>query len=194
MEQFLAQAPAAAAAGDPDDMSASAPGGSASTPGDAAAAVTALYREHAVGLIRLAHVMLGSRAAAEDVVQEAFCGLYRRWQHLSGADKALSYLRSSVLNGCRSALRRNAARDRQAARQPPLVPAESAVLPSEERRWVIDALRRLPDRQREALVLHFYLDLPDDQIASYMGISKSTVRSTTRRAIAALGIVLKETS
>src|ERR1700716_3779689 len=73
---------------------------------DATSGVTALYQAHAVGLIRLAVVMLGDRAAAEDAVQEAFCGLYRRWHGLSDPGKALSYVRSSVINGCRSALRR----------------------------------------------------------------------------------------
>ena len=72
---------------------------------DAAQAVTALYEAHAVGLIRLAVVMLGDRPAAEDVVQEAFCGLYRRWGQLSDPGKALSYARTSTLNGCRSELR-----------------------------------------------------------------------------------------
>lgn len=71
-------------------------------------AVTALYQEHALGLTRLAHIMLGDRAAAEDVVQDAFFGLYRRWDFLTGPGKAQLYLRSSVLNGCRSALRRDA--------------------------------------------------------------------------------------
>jgi DNA-directed RNA polymerase specialized sigma24 family protein len=73
---------------------------------DARRAVTALYQAQALGLIRLAVVMLGDRAAAEDVVQDAFCGLYRRWHALSDTDNALSYVRSSVINGCRSALRR----------------------------------------------------------------------------------------
>ena len=68
----------------------------------AAATVAALYAEHALGLVRLAVVMTGDRAAAEDIVQDAFLGLYRRWQALHDADKALGYLRSSVLNGCRS--------------------------------------------------------------------------------------------
>ena len=57
---------------------------------------------------------------------------------------------------------------------------------------VIDALRHLPDRQRQALVLRFYLDLSDAQIARDMGISQGTVRSTTYRALAALGVALKE--
>jgi DNA-directed RNA polymerase specialized sigma24 family protein len=75
--------------------------------GDSAggAGVAALYQAHAVGLIRLAVIMLGDRAAAEDVVQEAFYGLYRRWDYLSDASKALSYVRSAVLNRCRSELR-----------------------------------------------------------------------------------------
>ena len=80
-----------------------------------AEAVTALYQAHALGLIRLAVVMLGDRGAAEDAVQEAFCGLYRRWHGLSDPGKALSYLRSSVINGCRSGLRR---RRRQASLDP----------------------------------------------------------------------------
>jgi len=68
--------------------------------------VTELYRAHALGLIRLAVVMLGDRPAAEDAVQEAFCGLYRRWHSLADPAKALSYARSSVINNCRTALRR----------------------------------------------------------------------------------------
>jgi hypothetical protein len=68
---------------------------------DATLAVTALYREHALGLTRLAFLMLGDRFAAEDVVQEAFCGLYRAWDRLPSHDNALGYVRVSVLNGCR---------------------------------------------------------------------------------------------
>jgi len=120
-----------------------------------AEAVTALYRAHALGLIRLAVVMLGDRPAAEDVVQEAFCGLYRRWYSLSDTGKALSYVRSSVINGCRSVLRR---RPRQAGLdpltgEPPGESAESAALIGEEHRQVLTAIRRLPNRQREVVDL-----------------------------------------
>ena len=73
---------------------------------DAAAAVTGLYQGHAVGLIRLALVMLGDRPAAEDIVQDAFTGLYRRWAHLTDPGKAPAYLRSATINGCRNELRR----------------------------------------------------------------------------------------
>lgn len=166
---------------------------------DAAGAVTALYEGHAVGFIRLAVVMLGDRAAAEDVVQDAYCGLYRRWRHLHDPSRALPYLRSAVLNGCRSQLR---ARGR-ARRQPPdglvlggsvaasAASAEEDVLLAEEHREVLTALRGLPPRQREALVLRFYLGLDEPDIAAAMGISTGTVKSTTSRALAALGRLLR---
>src|SRR5579859_6236591 len=72
------------------------------------AAVAQLYQEHSLGLVRLAHIMLGDKTAAEDVVQEAFFGLYRRWALLSDPARALQYTRSAVLNGCRSVLRHRA--------------------------------------------------------------------------------------
>jgi RNA polymerase sigma-70 factor (sigma-E family) len=163
------------------------------SPGTAADAVTALYREHSLGLVRLAHIMLGSRAAAEDVVQEAFCGLYRRWAYLTEPAKALGYVRSAVLNGCRSSLRRGRQHVPDAAYEPAAMSAEAAVLSAEERRAVLHALRGLPARQREVLALRYYLDLTDSEIALDLGISQSTVRSTMHRALAALGHALGET-
>lgn len=68
--------------------------------------VTALYQAHAVGLVRLAMLMLGDQESAEDVVQEAFLGLYRRWDKLNDRDRVVAYVRSSVMNGCRDVLRR----------------------------------------------------------------------------------------
>ena len=161
-----------------------------------AEAVTELYRAHALGLIRLAVVMLGDRGAAEDAVQEAFCGLYRRWHGLSDPGKALSYLRSSVINGCRSALRRRrrqASLDRSTG-DAPGESAEATALIGEEHRQVLTAIRSLPARQREALVLRFYLDLDEGEIAASMRISRGTVKSTTSRALAALGRILGEQS
>jgi RNA polymerase sigma-70 factor (sigma-E family) len=162
--------------------------------GDARAAVGALYAASALGLIRLAYIMLGDLPGAEDVVQEAFCGLYRRWDRLHDADRAMVYVRASVLNGCRSARRRRAVRRRVLADPPPAASAEAMVLSGEEREDVVRAVGRLPDRQREAVVLRFYCDLSDEQIALVMGIGQSTVRSTVHRAIEALGRALKETS
>jgi RNA polymerase sigma-70 factor (sigma-E family) len=158
-----------------------------------AEAVTVLYQAHALGLIRLAVVMLGDRAAAEDAVQEAFCGLYRHWHGLSDPGKALSYLRSSVINGCRSALRRRRRQASQAGDRPG-ESAEALALISEEHRQVLTAIRSLPARQREALVLRFYLDLDEEEIAASMRISRGTVKSTTSRALAALGRILGEQS
>jgi RNA polymerase sigma-70 factor (sigma-E family) len=184
---------------EPDDLGGSAvlrwPEPDRPAADDAEAAVGALYRAQAVGLIRLAYLMLGDRAAAEDVVQDAFCGLYRRWDRLADPGGALAYVRSSVLNGCRTALRRRALGHRvTAAYQPPAGSAEAAVLSREERQEVMRAIRRLPDRQREALVLRFYLDLPDLEIARVMGIRPGTVRSATHRALKALGHLLEGTS
>ena len=178
--------------------------------------VTALYEAHALGLARLALVMLGDPAAAEDVVQDAFLGLYRRWDSLAGASVAVTYLRTSVLNGCRTALRRRARRGvpagvldgehgaalagaRGAALTGALAAgtlesAEATVLLAEEHRAVLAAIRRLPARQREALVLRYYLDMTEDQAADAMRVSRGTVKSATSRALAAVGRMLREGS
>jgi RNA polymerase sigma-70 factor (sigma-E family) len=162
--------------------------------------VTALYAAQGVSLIRMAFVILRDRGAAEDVVQDAFVGLYRNWGRLDDPANALSYVRSSVLNGCRGARRAQARRDRRdraaAARDgwPAFESAESAVLLSEEHQEVIDAVRGLAGRQREALTLRYYLGLSTDETARVMGVSVGTVKSSVSRAIAALGRVLKEES
>ena len=152
--------------------------------------VTALYQAHALGLTRLAHVMLGDKPSAEDVVQEAFCGLYRNWARLADPAAALPYLRASVLNGCRSVIRRRKLRASKALHEPAAASAESVVLTGEEHRSVLAALRELPARQREVLTMRFYLQAADEEIAQVMGISPSTVRSTSHRALAALGKML----
>jgi RNA polymerase sigma-70 factor (sigma-E family) len=159
-------------------------------------AVEALYAEHAVGLIRLAYLMLGDRPVAEDVVQDAFCNLYQAWDRLADPARALPYVRSSVLNACRSALRRLIVGRRvtPAMYAPPVISAEAAALGLHERREVMQAVRRLPGRQREALVLRFYLDLPEREIAQIMGVRPSTVRSATHRALKALGQSLEKMS
>ncbi|MCW2932740.1 MAG: polymerase, sigma-24 subunit, subfamily [Actinomycetia bacterium] len=152
--------------------------------------MTVLYHEHAIGLTRLAHVMLGDRVAAEDVVQEAFTGLFRRWMFLDDAAKAPAYLRSAVLNGCRTIARRGT---------PPVLAdvttsdgADMALLAAEERHAVLAALRELPDRQREALVLRYFLELPHEEIARSMGIRPGTVRSAVHRGLATLERVMTE--
>jgi RNA polymerase sigma-70 factor (sigma-E family) len=163
----------------------------------AAGAVTALYQANALGLVRLAHVLIGDRGTAEDIVQEAFSGLYWRWEQLRDPDKALSYVRSAVLNSCRSALRRTRATEILADLSElglVLASAEAVVLSEEQRRAVMTALRGLPSRQREVLVLRFYADLTETEIATQMGIGKSSVRSAQHRALTALGRMLRESS
>jgi RNA polymerase sigma-70 factor (sigma-E family) len=159
----------------------------------AADEVDELYRVHAVGLIRAALLLVGDQGSAEDVVQDAFCGLYRRWDHLEDTGKALGYLRVAVMNGCRTVLRTR----RRAAlfgiqHDPPVWSAESAMLAGQDRRDVLAAVARLPRRQRQILVLRFYLDLPEDQIAATLRVSRSTVASTTSRALVRLGRDLRE--
>jgi RNA polymerase sigma-70 factor (sigma-E family) len=164
----------------------------------AAQTVTALYQAHALGLVRLAVIMLGDRGAAEDVVHDAFLGLYRRWDSLAEPSSALAYVRSSVLNGCRTVLRyqlRHGALSGAAVVDDlPLESAEALAITGEEHREVLAAIRRLPDRQREALVLRYYMDLTEDQTAAAMRVSRGTVKSATSRALAALGRMLKEES
>jgi RNA polymerase sigma-70 factor (sigma-E family) len=157
----------------------------------AAHAVTALYRSHAVSLTRVAFLMLGDRQSAEDVVQEAFCGLFRAWDRLPDEANFIGYLRVSVVNGCRTVIRRRK-RTPQSLAVPPAPSAEASMLVGEERRAAVAALRRLPPRQREALVLRYFAELPEQETAEAMGISRGTVKSTTARGLAALGRMLRE--
>jgi RNA polymerase sigma-70 factor (sigma-E family) len=158
---------------------------------DASEAVTVIYQTHALGLTRLAFLMLGDRQMAEDVVQEAFCGLYRAWGRMSDHANALGYVRTSVLNGSRSALRRSR-RVPQPLAVPPAASAEATVLAGERQRETVIALRRLPPRQREAVVLRYFAELSEQETALTMGVSPGTVKSTTSRALAALARMLQE--
>src|SRR4051794_26763246 len=154
-----------------------------------------VYAEHRLTLLRLAVLLVGDRATAEDVVQDAFAGLHRRRSTLSDASSALPYARSAVVNGCRMVLRRRSLMRRVGiSPEPPVWSAESAALLTEDRREVVEALRRLPVRRREVLVLRYYLDLSDAEIAQAMGVGESTVRSTAARALSALGELLGEDS
>jgi len=156
--------------------------------------VTALYRAHALSLARLAFLMLGDQAEAQDVVQDAFLGLYRRWGTLASTDAAPGYLRASVLNGCRTALRRRSRPAVYPSGPEHLESAETLAIQTEEQRAVLAAVRRLPARQREALILRYYLDMTEDQAAAAMRVSRGTVKSATSRAVAAVGRMLKEGS
>lgn len=152
-----------------------------------------LYRAHAITLIRAAKLLLRDQQSAEDVVQDAFLSLYRVLPRLADHDAILPYLRVTVINGARSVLRAR----RRAALLPvrhdsPTVSAETTAMLSEDRRAVLAAVSRLPRRAREVLVLRYYLDLPDHEIAEALGVSRGTVSSTMSRALAALARDLRE--
>jgi RNA polymerase sigma-70 factor (sigma-E family) len=159
---------------------------------DADRAVTAIYSEHYRSLVRLAALLVRDVATAEEVVQDSFVAMHGGWRRLRDSDKALSYLRQSVVNRSRSVLRHRVVVDRNAPKPAPDMPsAEHGAIALLERSAVVAALRTLPPRQREALVLRYYGDLSEAQIATCMGISKGAVKSHTARAMIALRSVLE---
>ena len=149
--------------------------------------ITELYAAHRLALVRLAVLLVDDVASAEDVVQDAFAALARRPDAVRDPSRALAYLRVSVVNAARSALRRR--RTARAYSPPhdtsPPTPEDSAVL-AEEHREVIAALQTLPPRQREVLVLRYWSNLSEAEIARTLEISQGTVKSTASRALAAL--------
>lgn len=167
--------------------------GIAGDQGDAAAAVTDLFRAHHLELVRLALVMTGDLATAEDVVQDAFERLHRGWRGLRQPSSSLAYVRSSVLNGCRSVHRRAAVARKHVPRlAEPDVSAPDAASAADDRGAMAAALRSLPRRQREVLVLRYYLDLDVAEIADTLRIAPSSVRAANTRGLAALARALGE--
>lgn len=133
--------------------------------------------------MRLA-VASGADDEAEDVVEEAFCELHRRWGGLRDAEAAMPYLRSIICNLARMRLRHlDVMRRHHEEPRGADDSAESVALRREQRRAVIGALRRLPGRQREALLLRYWLGLHEAEIAEAMGISCGAVKAHTARAI-----------
>lgn len=159
---------------------------------DAAGAATELYIEHYRALVRLAALLVRDMATAEEIVQDSFVAMHTNWRRVKDSAKASSYLRQCVVNRARSVLRHRLVADRVAPQLTPDMPsAEQGALMLLERSAVVAALHTLPPRQREALVLRYYADLSEAEIASTMGITKGAVKSHTARAIAALRSVLE---
>ena len=126
-------------------------------------------------MVRLAYLVTADRGAAEEIVQDAFLALHRHWDDV---DQPRAYLRTAVVNGCTSWGRRQTlARERQTAG-----PASTPFVADE----MGDALKRLPEHQRTAIVLRYYADLPEAEIAAVLQCRRATVRSAIRRGIAAL--------
>src|SRR5215469_1128718 len=159
---------------------------------DADQAITAMYITEYGSLVRMSVVLVGDVPTAEEVVQESFIAMYGAWRRLRDIDKAVSYLRRSVVNRSRSVLRHRIVADRLAPRHEPDMPsAEQGAITLLERSAVIRALRSLPARQREAVMLRYYLDLSEEEVASAMKISRGAVKSHTARAKAALRTALE---
>src|ERR1700734_3043796 len=159
---------------------------------DADRAVTELYTTHYRSLVRLAAPLVRDVGTAEEVVQDSFVAMHGGWRRLRDSEKALSYLRQSVVNRSRSVLRHRVVVDRNAPKPPPDMPsAEHGAIALLERSAVVSALRTLPPRQREALVLRYYGDMSEAQIADIMGISRGAVKSHTASAMSALRSVLE---
>lgn len=134
------------------------------------------YREATPELVRVATLIVGSRATAEDLVQDAFVRVHARWD---AVDDPAAYTRRAVVNACRSHLRRRVLERRHRAS---LAPGVAEL----EARELLDALAALPDRQRAAVVLRFYAGLSERAAADALGCAPGTVGSLVHRALATL--------
>jgi RNA polymerase sigma-70 factor (sigma-E family) len=159
----------------------------AAAPGTADEAVRLLYGTHWHQLVRLATLLTRDASVAEELVQDAFVSLHRRWSSLDDPGAAHGYLRTTVVNNSRSALRHRGVEERY--RQPgppePSGPEERAVQATQDAR-VMAALRGLSRRQQEVLVLRYYADFSEHDIASTLGMSRGAVKSHAHRGLAAL--------
>ncbi len=156
-------------------------------------AVIELYSMHYAALVRLAAMLVRDTPTAEEVVQDAFIAMHDGWDRLRDTEKALAYMRQAVVNRSRSVLRHRTVVEKNLQKPPPDMPsAEAGALTLLERSAVVAALRDLPERQREAIVLRYYADLSEAEIAATMGISRGAVKSHTSRAMAALRAALEQ--
>ncbi|MFP5256720.1 MAG: RNA polymerase sigma factor [Acidimicrobiia bacterium] len=155
----------------------------------------AAFEAHYRPLVRLAALLLDDVPTCEEVVQDAFVRVWRRGPGMRDPEKLPAYLRSAVLNGARSQLRRRGVRRRhlRSVGPPPATPAaETAVLAGDPDGQVLAALRGLPDRQREVLALRYYLDLSESEIAATLGITAGSVKTHAHRGLHALAEALED--
>jgi DNA-directed RNA polymerase specialized sigma24 family protein len=137
---------------------------------DVSRTVAALYAEHYRPLVRLAVLLVSDLAAAEEIVQEAFADLHGTWRALPGPDAALRYLRRSLIRRSR-----------------PVTPQQAG-----PEAGLLAALRALPARQREVLVLRYFADLPEAEIAAVTGTRIAVVRTYATRGMSSLRAGLPE--
>lgn len=166
------------------------------TPGDEARRefVEEVYHAEAVNLVRLARIFTDDRTGAEDIVQEAFIRLFHASDRIADPKKSAAYVRSIVLNLARDHNRRglmslrhqDAMVDDRAPTQP-----DDEVTRSESHTEVLEALAQLSPRQRDCLVLRFYMELSEREIASTLQISPNSVKTHCRRGLEALSARLE---
>ncbi len=157
--------------------------------------ITALFEENYRELCRLAALLLRDPHGAEEVVQEAFLKTFAGWRRIRHPERAQFYLRAGVVNLCRTRLRRRTTEDRgnrttwagDEARSPGMEPGQHA-----ERLVVLAAVQALPERQREAVILRYYLDLSEAEMASVLGCAPGTVKSQLSKARANLARQLED--
>ncbi len=151
-----------------------------------------LYQTQWWPMLRLATGLVDQAAAAEDVVQDAFAALYRKWDGIREPAAAVGYLRTSVVNGARSVLRRRMTSRKylRVVGEETVEGADATVVLGAEHQQVRSALATLPDRQREVLTLRYLAELSDEDIAAATGLSLGGVRSASSRGLAALRSVL----
>jgi len=160
---------------------------------DADPAVAELYAQHYRALVRLAALLVRDTPTAEEVVHDSFAAMRDSWRRLRNPENALAYLRQAVVNRSRSVLRHRTVTGRNLPQVPPDAPGgEHAPLARLERSAVVAALRDLPVRQRETIVLRYYSGLSEAEIAAVMGISRGAVKSHAARGMAALRAALEQ--
>jgi RNA polymerase sigma factor (sigma-70 family) len=147
---------------------------------DVSGTVAALYAEHYRSLVRLAVLLVSDLASAEEIVQEAFADVHGTWRALPGHDAALRYLRRSLIRRSRAA-----DQPRPAAGIPAAAPAAGSQQAGPEA-GLLTALRALPARQREVLVLRYFADLPEAEIATVTGTRIAVVRTYAARGMSSL--------
>ena len=163
-------------------------------PQDTAVDITHLYATYRLPMVRMAVLLVDDLGTAEDVVQDAFTALHQRTRSLRDPHAAVGYLRVSVINGCRSALRKRKVRRAHPDMEDPGTSpgADRDVLIAEEHRHVLAAMRSLPRRQQEVLLLRYWSDLSESEIASTLGIAVGTVKSAASRGLDRLEALLGE--
>ena len=149
-----------------------------------------LYRAHAPSATRLAYLLTGDRSAAEDLVQDAFVRVAGRLAHLRNPGAFEAYLRKTIVNLSRMQFRRRGVEHRYLQRHHEIPTSTASNL--DEVETLRRSLQQLPHRQRVALILRFYVDLPDPETADILGCSPSTVRSLVARGLSALRQEMKD--